>query len=70
MASLRILLLFFVTVSASAQEIAIVQHSSFCEGNAGLGGPGSYRERIKDVGRKDGANYSVTAILIRDCDLL
>lgn len=68
MSSLRILLLFFVTVSASAQEIAIVQHSSFCEGNAGLGGPGSYRERIKAVERQDGANFSFTAILIRDCD--
>jgi hypothetical protein len=65
---IRIVILLFATVTAFAQEIAIVQHSSFCEGNAGLGGPGSYRERIKDVGRKDGANYSFTAVLIRDCD--
>lgn len=66
---IRIVLLLFVTLTASAQEIPIVQHSSFCEGNAGVGGPGSYRERIKAVGRKDGANYLFTAVLIRDCDL-
>ena len=45
----------------------MVRHSSFCEGVAGHVGPGSYRERIKDVGRKDGGNFSFTAILVRDC---
>jgi hypothetical protein len=63
-----VLILLLMTITASAQEIAIVQHSSFCEGNAGLGGPGSFRERIKAVGRNDGANFSFTAIVIRDCD--
>jgi len=65
----RILLIILVTITARAQDIPIVQHSSFCEGNAGLRDPGSYRERIKDVRRKDGANLSFTAILIRDCNL-
>jgi hypothetical protein len=63
-----IVLPFFMTLATSAQEVAILQHSSFCEGDAGPGGPGSYRERIKDLRRKGRANFSFTAILTRDCD--
>jgi hypothetical protein len=62
------MLLFLITITATAQEVSIAQHSSFCEATSGLGGPGSYRERIKEARRKDNNHYLITAILVRDCD--
>ncbi len=69
MAYLKTLLLLLIALTASGQQIPIVQHSSFCEGVAGHVGPAAYRERIKDAGLRDSGNFSFTAILVRDCGL-
>lgn len=64
-----ILILILLAITTFGQDVTIVQHSSFCEANAGLGGPGSYRERIKNIERTDKGNYSITTVLVRDCKL-
>ena len=62
------MILILVAITAVGQDVTIVQHSSFCEDNAGLGGPGSYRERIKYLEQIESGNYSITAVLVRDCE--
>lgn len=51
---------------ACAQEIPIIQYSSFCESNTWLGEK-SYRERIVEVERTRDGYYAITAMLIREC---
>jgi hypothetical protein len=64
---MRILLLLLISITSTAQDISIIQHSSFCETNAGLGGPGSYRERIKEARRIGYDHFLFTAVIVRDC---
>ena len=66
---MRILLLLLIAISARAQEVSIVQYSSFCEEVSALGGYGVYRERIVNIQRNDDGGYLVTAIIVRQCGL-
>lgn len=67
--SLTAILLLFITATVLGQKAPVIQYSSFCEGGNALGGPGSYRERIKEISRNDTRNLCLTAIVIRDCGL-